>query len=59
MITRDNRLISFICDGDSCSRILDTMQEDFKEALYDLKSENWKIVKESDGEWMHLCPECK
>lgn len=31
---------------------------DFLEFVAELKDDGWKVFKDEDGEWRHLCPDC-
>jgi len=56
-IHKNRGKISFECD--SCDEVLDTGETNFDQARASLREENWKVKKEIDGEWYHLCPECR
>ena len=59
-IERDhNGEITFECDGDNCRVVYETDTGAFERAVALLKAEKWKIKKDTDGEWYHLCRTCK
>jgi hypothetical protein len=49
--------IVFICDecGDDYATGFAT--DEFNQAVYDLKSNDWIVVKDGD-DWKHICPSC-
>lgn len=54
-IQRDRTYITFECDG--CGDQYATMENDFRDALDKIKSEDWQ-VRRIGSEWMHVCPDC-
>ncbi len=46
----------FNCD--TCSEVIITDGEDFKESLIEAKREGWRTYRGPDGEWAHACPSC-
>lgn len=42
---------------DDCSETLDTEEDDFQDAIRELKRAGWKITKKRN-EWHHQCPSC-
>jgi hypothetical protein len=57
MIDRQHGAIIFECDG--CGESLNTECHDFNEALYSLRTHDWKAKKEAGAIWCHYCPGCK
>ena len=51
-----DRTVTFECD--SCGDTFNTDHEDFRDALDMLKRHNWAI-RQIDGNWVHVCPECQ
>jgi len=57
MITKE--FFGFIIDCDKCSNFLNCdTYEDFRGAIDMAKDEGWKITKDEEGDWIHLCPIC-
>ena len=55
------------CDGDECSReeIIDgdgmyvpSYREIYREISKELRNSGWKIGRDVNGDWYHLCPDC-
>ena len=55
-IVRTHGTIDFECD--ICGEILFTAQDDFKDALDEMKEEGWRAFKDRHDEWEHKCPDC-
>ena len=55
MIERQHGKLIFMCD--ECSDESESF-DSFDEGLAEIKREGWLITKDSDGEWMHVCPDC-
>jgi len=49
---------SFIVNCDFCSDYLEVDSTDFKDVLKEMKFNNWKTLKDKDGEWVNQCPVC-
>lgn len=48
----------FVVHCDECTEYLETGCDDFHDAIQYLKDEQWRISKDEDDEWIHLCTEC-
>lgn len=51
------------CDGENCSRseTIDGFDRHpllFSDVAQEIKKMGW-VVKKEDGEWLHICPDCK
>ena len=50
----------FVCECNECG---DTFyggcEDDFYGFVQQVRGEGWRITKDDDGEWVHLCPECR
>jgi hypothetical protein len=56
MIQKENGLIIFFCDG--CPEYIETDTEDFHDALDTIKRNEWRVTKDAEDEWIHLCSVC-
>lgn len=56
MIQREDGLLIFFCD--ECPETIETDTDDFRDALDTIKTDGWRVTKDADDEWIHLCPEC-
>lgn len=57
MLKRVKGDIVFVCDGE-CGEELDTGTGFFPTADNTRSAEGW-IVFQRDGEWVHMCPDCR
>lgn len=46
------------CDSCPDATDLGDEGEEFAEAIEKLKKLGWRIYKDDDGEWAHMCPSC-
>ena len=44
----------FQCDGPGCSEVIETNEDDFKEALKTMRTEGW-LARRRDEKWEHFC----
>lgn len=58
MLRRDFGDVVFMCDEDDCEEELNTFTGDFADALSTAKRDGWHTVKDDDGEYHHICPNC-
>ena len=57
MLDRQHGNIIFICD--ECQDDLDTGTSNFDAARSALKQHLWISIKDSNGEWTHVCKDCQ
>jgi hypothetical protein len=48
---------TFVVNCDECTEYLETDTDDFHDAIAYMKSEQWRVAKNADDEWVHFCPE--
>ena len=65
-INRDSGEVEMQCDGfdqktkKDCAEILEGIYDadDFYVMIEEAKSAGWRMGKDKNGEWYHLCPSC-
>ena len=55
-MTIEREGIGFIVECDKCSNYFNVDSEFFQDAVDELKREGWKIRKDENDEWIHICP---
>ena len=48
--------LGYVVECDKCSSFIGIDSEDFTDAVDTAKQQGWKIRKDKDGDWIHLCP---
>ena len=51
------QLISFYCDN--CDEEKQVASHNFVEAWESAKEDGWRCFKNDEGEWEHICPDCR
>ena len=55
----EKEFFGFVVECDSCSNYLNCdVEDDFKEAVDMAKDKGWKVKKDQEGDWVHICPVC-
>jgi len=55
----EKEFFGYVIECDWCSNFLNCdTYEDFRGAIDMAKDKGWKIRKDEDGEWIHICPVC-
>lgn len=43
---------------DSCGLDIDLEAKTFREAIEEMKQQDWRAVRHSEHDWSHHCPDC-
>ncbi len=49
------------CDGESCPEefSVESISHEWADVTSEMRNKGWRSLKEVDGQWVHLCPQCR
>lgn len=51
-------MLTYVANCEDCPEQLVTDEEEFFDALAQIKREGWRVTKDDMDNWIHLCPDC-
>jgi hypothetical protein len=54
---KTGQLITFCCDN--CGECFEIAGGGFKDAWKSAKEDGWRCFQDTNGDWIHRCPECR
>ena len=60
-IEKTNEGFYVSCDGEQCQESFSVISpsHEWADFINDMRAKRWHSIKEVDGQWVHLCPDCR